>query len=107
MCIIFNEILLEAGQKQELGQCLVGHDACFVRRRRSYLSGILYAFCLRRETNLKCRQCLIETADMGQEPQKLGSFDGDIVCEPPNNHLNKFEGTLTWKGKRYATWKVI
>lgn len=53
-----------------------------------------------RETNLKCRQCLIETAEMGQEPEKLGSFDGDILCEPPNNHLNKFEGTLSWKGKR-------
>jgi len=38
---------------------------------------------------------------MGQEPENLGSFDGDIICEPPNNHLNKFEGTLTWKGKRY------
>ncbi|XP_035707626.1 phospholipid-transporting ATPase ID isoform X1 [Folsomia candida] len=53
------------------------------------------------ETNLKCRQCLTETADMGQEPEKLGSFNGEIICEPPNNHLNKFEGALEWKGKRF------
>ncbi|CAL8087177.1 unnamed protein product [Orchesella dallaii] len=53
------------------------------------------------ETNLKCRQCLVETADMGQDPNKLGSFNGVIVCEPPNNHLNKFDGYLEWNGKRY------
>jgi len=55
---------------------------------------------MRRETNLKCRQCLTDTAEMGQEPEKLGLFDGEIVCEPPNNHLNKFDGTLEWKGKK-------
>lgn len=38
---------------------------------------------------------------MGQEPENLGSFNGDIICEPPNNHLNKFEGILSWKGNRY------
>lgn len=37
---------------------------------------------------------------MGQDPNKLGSFNGVIVCEPPNNHLNKFEGYLEWNGKR-------
>ncbi|XP_037079710.1 phospholipid-transporting ATPase ID-like [Pollicipes pollicipes] len=29
-------------------------------------------------------------------------FDGEIVCEPPNNNLNKFEGTLSWNNKKYA-----
>jgi phospholipid-translocating ATPase len=42
------------------------------------------------ETNLKCRQCLPETAEMGQDEAKIGRFDGEIVFEPPNNHLNKF-----------------
>ena len=28
-------------------------------------------------------------------------FDGHIMCEPPNNNLSKFEGTLTWEGKSY------
>jgi hypothetical protein len=39
---------------------------------------------------------------MGQDESRIGSFDGLIVCEPPNNHLNKFEGTLTWNGKQYS-----
>lgn len=53
-----------------------------------------------RETNLKCRQCLVETAEMGQDDAHLGSFDGEIVCETPNNILNKFDGNLTWNEKK-------
>uniref|UniRef100_A0A182P3T7 Phospholipid-transporting ATPase n=1 Tax=Anopheles epiroticus TaxID=199890 RepID=A0A182P3T7_9DIPT len=53
------------------------------------------------ETNLKCKQCLPETAAMGQQEDLLWKFNGEIVCEPPNNLLNKFEGTLTWKNQRY------
>lgn len=45
-----------------------------------------------RETNLKCRQCLVETAEMGQDESLIGRFDGEIVCEVPNNLLNKFDG---------------
>ncbi|XP_021708879.1 phospholipid-transporting ATPase ID isoform X7 [Aedes aegypti] len=54
------------------------------------------------ETNLKCKQCLVETAVMGNQEDLLWKFNGEIVCEPPNNLLNKFEGTLTWKNQRYA-----
>ncbi|XP_046608666.1 probable phospholipid-transporting ATPase IM isoform X4 [Neodiprion virginianus] len=54
------------------------------------------------ETNLKCRQCLIETAEMMDNNDLIGQFDGEIVCETPNNLLNKFEGTLLWRGKRYS-----
>lgn len=39
---------------------------------------------------------------MGQDESRIGSFDGSITCELPNNHLNKFEGTLNWNGKMYA-----
>ncbi|KAK7864499.1 hypothetical protein R5R35_003115 [Gryllus longicercus] len=53
------------------------------------------------ETNLKCRQCLPETAEMGQNDSLLGTFDGEIACETPNNLLNKFEGALAWKQKRF------
>lgn len=58
-----------------------------------------------RETNLKCRQCLVETAEMGQDDAHLGAFDGEIICETPNNLLNKFEGTLTWNGKKYGKFR--
>ncbi|XP_046399812.1 probable phospholipid-transporting ATPase IM isoform X3 [Ischnura elegans] len=54
------------------------------------------------ETNLKCRQCLTETAEMGQNDALVWAFDGQIICETPNNLLNKFEGTLIWKNKRYS-----
>ena len=27
--------------------------------------------------------------------------DGHIMCEPPNNNLSRFEGTLTWEGRSY------
>ncbi|XP_014251342.1 phospholipid-transporting ATPase ID [Cimex lectularius] len=53
------------------------------------------------ETNLKSRQCLQETAAMGQDEEQIADFDGEIICEPPNNLLNKFDGTLTWKEKKY------
>ncbi|XP_043584122.1 phospholipid-transporting ATPase ID isoform X2 [Bombus pyrosoma] len=53
------------------------------------------------ETNLKCRQCLPETAEMMDSHELIGQFDGEIVCETPNNLLNKFDGTLTWKGRKY------
>ncbi|XP_060804659.1 probable phospholipid-transporting ATPase IM isoform X1 [Amyelois transitella] len=54
------------------------------------------------ETNLKCRQCLPETAAMGQDDAQLGAFDGEIVCETPNNLLNKFEGTLSWREQHFS-----
>ncbi|XP_058824499.1 phospholipid-transporting ATPase ID isoform X4 [Topomyia yanbarensis] len=53
------------------------------------------------ETNLKCKQCLVETAVMGNQEDLLWRFNGEIVCEPPNNLLNKFDGTLSWKNQRY------
>ncbi|XP_026741089.1 probable phospholipid-transporting ATPase IM isoform X3 [Trichoplusia ni] len=54
------------------------------------------------ETNLKCRQCLLETAAMGQDDAQLGAFDGEIVCETPNNLLNKFDGTLSWRNLHFS-----
>lgn len=38
---------------------------------------------------------------MGQDESLIGTFDGEIVCEVPNNLLNKFDGALTWHGKQY------
>lgn len=53
------------------------------------------------ETNLKIKQCLVETAAMSQREDLLWDFNGEIICEPPNNLLNKFEGTLMWKNQRF------
>lgn len=54
------------------------------------------------ETNLKCKQCVVETAEMGQREDLLWKFNGEIVCEPPNNLLNKFDGTLLWKNEKFS-----
>ncbi|XP_030081762.1 phospholipid-transporting ATPase ID isoform X7 [Drosophila hydei] len=54
------------------------------------------------ETNLKAKQCLIETTELGEQHDLLWSFNGEIICERPNNLLNKFEGTLMWKNQRFA-----
>ncbi|XP_055944168.1 phospholipid-transporting ATPase ID-like [Argiope bruennichi] len=54
------------------------------------------------ETNLKCRQALPETAELGEDHGLFGKFTGDVICEPPNNNLSKFEGTLRWEGETYS-----
>ncbi|XP_039988198.1 probable phospholipid-transporting ATPase IM [Xiphias gladius] len=52
------------------------------------------------ETNLKVRQALAITSDLG-DISKLMDFDGEVICEPPNNKLDKFIGTLYWRDNKY------
>lgn len=52
------------------------------------------------ETNLKVRQALTVTSELG-DISKLVEFDGEVICEPPNNKLDKFTGTLLWKDNKY------
>ncbi|XP_064494574.1 phospholipid-transporting ATPase ID-like isoform X5 [Pseudopipra pipra] len=52
------------------------------------------------ETNMKVRQAIPVTAELG-DTSKLARFDGEVVCEPPNNKLDKFGGTLYWKENKY------
>ncbi|XP_032426049.1 phospholipid-transporting ATPase ID-like [Xiphophorus hellerii] len=47
------------------------------------------------ETNLKVKQALTVTGEMGDNIDDLSAFRGEVRCEPPNNHLDKFKGTLT------------
>ncbi|XP_067399668.1 phospholipid-transporting ATPase ID-like isoform X2 [Emydura macquarii macquarii] len=54
------------------------------------------------ETNLKVKQALTVTADLGENLQKLTDFNGEIKCEAPNNKLDKFTGTLTLHGEKFA-----
>ncbi|KAJ1349119.1 hypothetical protein KIN20_004570 [Parelaphostrongylus tenuis] len=49
------------------------------------------------ETNLKTRSALPDTAEMGDNLDAISSFNGEIVCEAPNNRLEKFQGRLIWK----------
>ncbi|NWR25959.1 AT8B2 ATPase, partial [Emberiza fucata] len=52
------------------------------------------------ETNMKVRQAIPVTAELGDTSQ-LALFDGEVICEPPNNKLDKFGGTLYWKENKY------
>ncbi|NXJ71650.1 AT8B2 ATPase, partial [Rostratula benghalensis] len=52
------------------------------------------------ETNMKVRQAIPVTSELG-DTNKLARFDGEVICEPPNNKLDKFGGTLYWKESKY------
>ncbi|XP_033997757.1 LOW QUALITY PROTEIN: phospholipid-transporting ATPase ID [Trematomus bernacchii] len=52
------------------------------------------------ETNLKVRQALTITSDFG-DVSKLMDFDGEVICEPPNNKLDKFTGTLHLRDSKH------
>ncbi|KAE8291718.1 Phospholipid-transporting ATPase ID [Larimichthys crocea] len=53
------------------------------------------------ETNLKVKQALTVTGDLGDDIEKLADFNGEVRCEPPNNRLDRFTGTLTYAGQKY------
>uniref|UniRef100_A0A8C7TNH3 Phospholipid-transporting ATPase n=1 Tax=Oncorhynchus mykiss TaxID=8022 RepID=A0A8C7TNH3_ONCMY len=54
------------------------------------------------ETNLKVKQALTVTGMLEDSVEKLSNFNGEVRCEPPNNRLDKFTGTLTLKGETYS-----
>ncbi|KAM4634801.1 phospholipid-transporting ATPase ID-like isoform 1-T2 [Polymixia lowei] len=54
------------------------------------------------ETNLKVKQALTTTGEMGDSIEALARFNGEVRCEPPNNRLDKFKGTLTANGQTYS-----
>ncbi|XP_051925175.1 phospholipid-transporting ATPase ID-like isoform X2 [Hippocampus zosterae] len=54
------------------------------------------------ETNLKVRQALPATGDLGDDVSKLAGFNGEVLCEAPNNRLDRFAGTLAYAGQKYA-----
>eukprot|EP01132_Coremiostelium_polycephalum_P001453 gene1453-1831_t len=49
------------------------------------------------ETNLKCKQSLLETNYL-QNLNNFQSFSAVIECEPPGQNLNKFDGRITLNG---------
>ncbi|RMX58292.1 hypothetical protein pdam_00000236 [Pocillopora damicornis] len=53
------------------------------------------------ETNLKCRQPLPETGELGDDEQQLSKVQMEITCDPPNNRLEKLQGRLMYDGNNY------
>ncbi|KAF3830512.1 hypothetical protein GH733_004331 [Mirounga leonina] len=54
------------------------------------------------ETNLKVRHALSVTSELGADFSRLAKFDGIVVCEAPNNKLDKFTGVLSWKDSKHC-----
>ncbi|XP_058440775.1 probable phospholipid-transporting ATPase IM isoform X3 [Marmota monax] len=54
------------------------------------------------ETNLKVRHALSVTSELGADISRLARFDGIVVCEAPNNKLDKFTGVLSWKDSKHS-----
>uniref|UniRef100_G3SZL2 Phospholipid-transporting ATPase n=1 Tax=Loxodonta africana TaxID=9785 RepID=G3SZL2_LOXAF len=54
------------------------------------------------ETNLKARHALSVTKELGADISRLAEFDGIVVCEAPNNKLDKFTGVLSWKASKHS-----
>ncbi|XP_071989811.1 phospholipid-transporting ATPase IC-like [Engystomops pustulosus] len=54
------------------------------------------------ETNLKFKMSLKDTDELLQKEQDMAAFDGMVECEEPNNRLDKFVGTLFWRGLSYG-----
>ncbi|XP_032239636.2 phospholipid-transporting ATPase ID isoform X2 [Nematostella vectensis] len=54
------------------------------------------------ETNLKCRQPLPDTNEMGDDEALLAKFKATISCEPPNNILDKFNGKIAFDNQEYS-----
>uniref|UniRef100_A0A671SAN1 Phospholipid-transporting ATPase n=1 Tax=Sinocyclocheilus anshuiensis TaxID=1608454 RepID=A0A671SAN1_9TELE len=54
------------------------------------------------ETNLKVKQALTVTGDMRDSLEALAAFNGEVCCEPPNNRLDRFTGTLTFDSQKYS-----
>ncbi|XP_004835485.1 probable phospholipid-transporting ATPase IM isoform X2 [Heterocephalus glaber] len=54
------------------------------------------------ETNLKVRHALSVTSELGADISRLARFDGTVVCEAPNNKLDKFVGVLSWKDSKHS-----
>uniref|UniRef100_A0A7M4F6L7 Phospholipid-transporting ATPase n=1 Tax=Crocodylus porosus TaxID=8502 RepID=A0A7M4F6L7_CROPO len=52
------------------------------------------------ETNMKVRQAIPVTSELA-DTSRLAQFDGEVICETPNNKLDKFSGTLYWKENKY------
>ncbi|KAF8359761.1 hypothetical protein PRIPAC_94756 [Pristionchus pacificus] len=48
------------------------------------------------ETNLKTKSALEETKSMEDRLDSISRFNGEIICEGPNNKLDKFQGQLNW-----------
>ncbi|XP_046873824.1 phospholipid-transporting ATPase ID [Hypomesus transpacificus] len=54
------------------------------------------------ETNLKVKQALTVTGELGDDIQKLAKFTGEVHCEAPNNRLDRFTGTLSLEGETHS-----
>ncbi|XP_062410465.1 phospholipid-transporting ATPase IC [Sardina pilchardus] len=53
------------------------------------------------ETNLKFKMGLKVTDEHLQEERQMAQYNATVICEEPNNRLDKFTGTMHWKNDRF------
>ena len=53
------------------------------------------------ETNLKIRQAILETSELGDDPFKIQNFNATIKCDEPNNLLYTLNGCLEHNGNSF------
>lgn len=75
---------------------------CIINKFIYLLSITLTCILLSRETNLKVKQCLPDVASIEDNIEAISNFDGSVRCEPPNNNLNCYQGTLEWRDKKWV-----
>uniref|UniRef100_A0A8B9LMM7 Phospholipid-transporting ATPase n=1 Tax=Astyanax mexicanus TaxID=7994 RepID=A0A8B9LMM7_ASTMX len=109
LCLFFCRIQNEKWMNVRVGDIIKLENNQFVAADVLLLSSSEpYGLCyietaeLDGETNLKVRQALTVTSDLGADVSKLAEFNGEVICEPPNNKLDKFIGTLYWKDNKYS-----
>ncbi|XP_066491522.1 probable phospholipid-transporting ATPase IM [Tiliqua scincoides] len=54
------------------------------------------------ETNLKVRQALPVTSELGADFRRLAEFDGTVDCEAPNDKFDRFAGILSWNDDKHC-----
>uniref|UniRef100_A0A4W4F5R7 Phospholipid-transporting ATPase n=1 Tax=Electrophorus electricus TaxID=8005 RepID=A0A4W4F5R7_ELEEL len=90
-------IKLENNQFVAVRALLCLHVSTFLSHSLSFA---LY-LSLSLETNLKVKQALSVIGEMGGNIEALAAFKGEVCCEPPNNRLDRFVGTLVWRGQKH------
>ncbi|TKS82069.1 Phospholipid-transporting ATPase ID [Collichthys lucidus] len=99
--LIHGSLQNEKWMNVRVGDIIKLENNQFVAKQQDTTSKLLCVVLSCRETNMKVRQSVSVTSELGDQ-NNLASFDGEVVCEPPNNKLDRFCGTLYWQEKKYT-----
>uniref|UniRef100_A0A452V2I8 Phospholipid-transporting ATPase n=1 Tax=Ursus maritimus TaxID=29073 RepID=A0A452V2I8_URSMA len=93
-----SQVLINGSLQQEQWMNVCVGD--IIKLENNQFVAVREGHCPSRETNMKVRQAIPVTSELG-DISRLAKFDGEVVCEPPNNKLDRFSGTLYWKESKF------